>query len=174
MAHLTLRYQSGFTLVELACTLVVLLVLLEGGLSLSDNLLPHARLVSDTNQVIGLLGLARQRALGHEPMMVCAAGSDCTHFPDTDGLILVIDSNRNAQRDTDETVLAHIRLHAGTHLSWHSFRNLPNLTYRQNGMSYFQNGHLLLCTKKGASKVVVNWIGRPHVEKVNDPSVCGN
>ena len=172
MAQHMMHYQPscqshGVTLVELVCTLAVMLVVLQGGLTLFGDLLPSTRLTSDTNLVVGLLAEARRHALGREPVMVCAANSDCTRFSTSDGLMLVVDRNHNQQRDTDEDILAQIQLHPHTQISWHSFRNRPNLTYHNNGLSYFQNGHLLLCTPKGASKVVLNWIGRAHVEKAN-------
>jgi prepilin-type N-terminal cleavage/methylation domain-containing protein len=172
MSNRHVHSHGGFTLIELMCALAVMLVLLESSLSFSRQLLPHLRLVSDTNQVVGLLAQARSHALGQGPVLVCAAGSDCTRFPSSDGLLLVIDANHNDQFDAGETVLAHLQLHRDTHLSWHSFRNLPHLAYRRNGLAYFQNGHLLLCTDQEASKVVVNWIGRPYAAKVDDLSVC--
>lgn len=159
--------QQGFTLIELACALVIMLLLLKGSLTLFNDLLPHQRLVSDSNQLLGLLQEARQLALSGQQVLVCAEGTDCSHFPVSQGAMLVIDSNHNFTRDSGESIARQLHLQDHERLTWHSFRNRPYLAYRSNGLSYFQNGHLLLCTPKEASKVVVNWIGRPRVEQAN-------
>lgn len=164
--------MRGFTLVELLVAMVVMLLLLEGSLGFAHNTLPAMRLTSDANQVIGLLGQARSHALGHEPVLVCALDSHCDKFPDSNGLMLVVDSNGNQRHDPDEPVLAIARLHPDTRLSWNSFRKQPNLSYLQGGTAYFQNGNLLLCHQGRASKVIVNWIGKPRVEKVSDADAC--
>lgn len=164
--------MRGFTLVELLTSLAVLLLLLEGSLGFARNVLPETRLTSDTNQVIALLGQARIHALGRRPVLVCALDSNCDKFPASNGLMLVDDSNQNQRYDKGEPVLAIARFHPGTRLSWHSFRNQPNLAYLQNGTTYFQNGNLLLCSGQRARKIIVNWIGKPRVEKQVDASNC--
>jgi Tfp pilus assembly protein FimT len=167
---------QGFTLIELVASLLIMMLLLQGGLYISRKLLPWVHLTTNTNQVLGLLLQARASAMEHRDIMVCALGSDCQHFgADTHGLILVVDSNHDHQMDNGEKPLMHLHFSRHTRISWHSFRNRPRLTYRQGGLSYFQNGHLLLCGSAGASKVVVNRIGRPHTEEVTDfHRVCDN
>lgn len=156
----------GTTLIELMVCLAVLALGLRGGISLYTTFLPQARLIADTNQVVGLLALARNKALLHQTIIVCALNSDCTQFHEAHGLKLVIDSNRNGRHDGGETIVARIRLHHN-HISWHSFRNLPRLTYRNNGLVYYQNGHLLICGKQQARSIVINTIGRTRVETIS-------
>lgn len=157
----------GTTLIELLVCLTVLAIGLGGGVSLYTTFLPQARLIADTNSVVGLLALARNKALLHETVIVCAIDSDCTQFNNAGGLKLVIDANHNGRHDSGDMLFARIRLHHDR-ISWHSFRNLPRLTYRNSGLAYFQNGHLLICGQQQARSVVINAIGRTRVEKVGD------
>lgn len=166
----------GFTLIELLVALLVLGILLQGGVYFGQTLVPAIRLTADTQQVLVLLSQARQQALMHQPIMVCASNSDCSTFGEhSTDLALIADLNHNARRDQGDRLIGRTHLHQGAQISWHSFRNQPNLTYRQGGLAYFQNGHILLCGNHDAQKIVVNWIGRPHVENVSHfESRCGN
>ncbi len=152
--------QRGFTLIELMVSLVILAILLQGASSFVNHLLPQSRLTADTNHVIGLLTRARHHALFQDQVMVCALNSQCQHFKEETGLILIADQNRNHQFDAQDTVLEKLTLHQQTHISWHSFRNLPALTYYRNGLAHFQNGHYLICNKQVEKKIVMNRIGR--------------
>lgn len=165
--------HRGFTLIELIVSLVIFSILLSGGLYVSNTLLPNTRLITDTNQIIGIIGQARNTAISRKPTLLCAVDTQCKTFgKQTGNLILVIDQNNNRQQDANEPVLYQTQLHKNTRVSWRSFQNKPYLAYQPSGLAYFQNGHFLICGQKTANKVILNWVGRPYVEKANYDALC--
>jgi len=170
MSHASHR---GFTLIELIVSVALLGILINGALYFSQTLLPKTRLVADTNQVIGLIAQARNTAISRQVTLLCATGTQCATFDkNTHNLMLIVDHNNNHRQDSNEPILAQTTLHRDTRVNWNSFQSKPYLAFRPSGLAHFQNGHFLICGQKLANKVVLNWVGRAYIEKVDYHTHC--
>lgn len=162
------RHKRGLTLVELLVVLAVVVILaLATGPGLSDVLRKQA-LVSHANNIVGLIYRARAAAIGSDPVLVCVAPGDCSTHRSGTALQVVQDHNRNGRLDDPSELKDRLTLRKGMTVQWRSFRNKPWLRFNARGVSYYQNGHFLLCLDGTAIKVVVTRIGRPRVER-QDP-----
>lgn len=106
-----MKRAAGFTLVELMIGIAVLALLMALGVPSFMNLVRNNRLVTQTNEVVTGLNLARSEAIKRGlPVSVCVSSdqTDCdTGTPDwADGWIMFVDQGTAGELDgTDEVLL---------------------------------------------------------------------
>ncbi len=109
----SVRHQSGFTLVELAVTLVIASVVLAIGLPSFGSFMENTKISTTTNDYVFSLHKARSEAVKRVtgvglcpssasmmPSATCSAGAQYS-----DGWIVYADENNNKMLDNDEEVL---------------------------------------------------------------------
>ena len=164
-----MRKQNGLTLPELLISFTILSLVISMSAPPLGRFMDDQASVARANTVVGLLRQARASAAALGPVLVCAEGSDCQSFDGpARGLKLVHDSNNNRRHDDGDTVLDRIQLADNESVHWRSFRMKPWLRYGHRGVSWYQNGHFLLCHDKAARKVVVSTQGRGRVEPAGE------
>lgn len=103
-----LRNQSGFTLVELMITIVILAVLLGLGLPSFQGVMRSNRIATTTNELTASLSLARNEAIKRAQWAgVCpsSAGTACDGADWASGWLVWADSNGDGALGAGEDVL---------------------------------------------------------------------
>jgi len=173
--------KMGFTLIELVATLVVAAIIVAWGLPSFRNLIVSNRLVSQTNELIGALNLARSEAIKRGSTVSvckskngtqCNSSSVCTGGASgsvgwSDGWIVFLNNATGSGTDArcvdaNEQI---IRTHGAfpdqfTLNSNSSFSDL--ISYRSNGVSN-NTGIFVVCYSNrldSSRTVVINQSGR--------------
>ena len=156
--------MKGFTLPELAITLVIVSIIAAASSPTIRYNLDKARVVSATNNILGLIQLARSTSLSHRQVYLCDALNNCNAFNKTNTLQLSHPSHAEDGTISFD-VLRELTLPTHTYVQWRRFRG-DALIFHNDGRAHFQNGHFLICGQSSARKIVMNWAGRPRVETV--------
>lgn len=165
--------QSGFTLVELAVTVTIAAILTAWGMSSWKNLLLDNRIVTQANEIMAELTLARSEAIKRRKNVMVCSSNNLTACTDTNwelGWIIFEDTDKSNQINGDETLL---RVHeslsggntlgTGTGIGWrfnYSRLGLANIT-TGSGRNEF-----LLCDSRAESfgrKIQLSGTGRPSI-----------
>ena len=180
MPHVLNRQPKGFTLLEALVVLVLLATLMALAAPSFLGLRQKHQLQSQAEQLQGSLMLARSEALRRQQRVtLCVrdegANAECAvsgHW--TQGWVMFVDDNNNAQRERDETVL---QLHAALPHFLTLQGNNPvkrYVSYGAEGRSQsksgaFQAGTLTLCGLDQPSvwRIVINPVGKPRLEKAD-------
>jgi type IV fimbrial biogenesis protein FimT len=157
--------QNGVTLIELLIVLTLLGILLGAASGSWQSLTDRSRLAAGSNQIIGLIQLARSEAIGKAPALICASDTNCASFGVASGLTAVLDINDNGRFDAGDIEIASVRFDTDTRIRWRSFRNRPHLRLDVRGTVYHQNGHFMLCRGQQGQKVIVSWLGKLRSER---------
>lgn len=170
-------HTSGFTMLELVVVLAVVAVLAGVAAPSMNRLRQEHRMQGLAEELLGSLMLARAEALRHQQRVtVCARSADercAASGPWTAGWIVFVDSNDNAQRDSQEVLLQkHSALPTGLQLVGNTTVS-RYVSYGPEGRSMtlsgaFQAGTLSLC-QEGADQawdLVINALGKPRLVKV--------
>jgi type IV fimbrial biogenesis protein FimT len=169
--------SAGFTLLEALVVLAVLAVLTGVAAPAMTGLRLQHRMQAQAEDLLGSLMLARSEALRQQQRVtVCARAADerCALTGVwSQGWLVFVDGNANAQRDTQEVVLQkHGALPSGLWLDGNSLVN-RYVSYGPDGRSQtisgaFQAGTLTLCSPASALSwhLVLNALGKPRLVKV--------
>nr|WP_240548906.1 GspH/FimT family protein [Alloalcanivorax xenomutans] len=155
----------GFTLVELLITLTLMILLLSAGVHWQKEGLPRHRVVSASNQVLGLIHYARAEALTRGPIFLCDGSSHCDRFQTTSSLLLAR-SGDGIATITDDDVFHRLDLPEGTTLTWRRFRGTA-LRYERRGNLYYQNGSFLICNQGQGRRIVMSVMGTARIEPIS-------
>lgn len=178
----TYRHSAGFTLLELMIV-VTIIILTTLGIPALHATLTTNRLANSVNDLVGTLAYARSEAIKrNQHVAVCLSndGTTCTTGSDwSTGWLVYPDSNRNRQRDADETILGQYQdLATGLNLTYRAFGSRRYLVYRPNGTTR-TNGTFTFCDPSApglARAVILSKTGRARLSDVSsngDPLVCG-
>lgn len=151
--------KTGFTLVELLFVLAVIATISITTAPSLQHFIHSQRVAHATNNVISLIYQGKSEAIVNGKVSVCDANHSCQLFDQTQHLTLV----RHNSNGTDD-IIRHIKLPHDITLRWNRFRGNA-LTFHRGGIAYYQNGHFLICNRYAARKIVMNWAGRPRIEK---------
>jgi type IV fimbrial biogenesis protein FimT len=154
----------GFSLIELMITLAIAAIVLAAGVPAFGDLVQDNRLVTQINELVTDLNLARSEAIKQAaPVTVCKrnnAGTACNNPGNwQDGWIVFLDIDRDGVIDDDgDTTLCetgedcvlrvHAPLPAGNTIRYPRNR----ITYDTQGFSYGFNGTFVLCDSRGYAK----------------------
>jgi type IV fimbrial biogenesis protein FimT len=139
---------SGFTLVELAITVVVLAVLIGISAPLFTGLMNGNRLTGNANELVAAMQIARSEAIRRNARTtICqsANGLTCTSASPWRGWIIFSDTDNDGAVDANEIVrtgvieqplqvLASPSISGGTH----------RIVFRADGLAYRNNSNQLL------------------------------
>lgn len=145
------RYQRsqsaaarGFTLVELAITLVVLSVLMAIGAPLFTEVINSSRLTSNANEIVAALQTARSEALRRNaPTSFCQSsnGATCSNVATWQGWLVFADVNGNTLPEAAEIVRSGV-IEAPVQLIPSNNVTLARITFRADGLAYAGNNLL--------------------------------
>ena len=164
----TCRADSGTSLQEVLVCLAIFTTLA----AFSTNLYPlvlQQRMVTQVNQLLGSLHLARSEAIkrGHTVTLCKSAnGLYCTHSsPWEFGWIIFADPNGNRRVDSGDTIIRVAQMEPGVRLSLRaSFGHNNDVTYRPGGFTE-KNGTFTFCDQRGTSAaraIILFRTGRPR------------
>lgn len=179
------RACRGVTLMELFVVVAILATLVGVAVPGMRQWVDSTRIGTQVRAFLSDLQLTRTEAIRRgERVVLCAATmpETCSDLPGWhQGWLMFVDINNNAQVDQGEVILRH---QGPSPAGWSIQGNQPvarfvsydalGSTRLVNGA--FQAGSVLFC-RQGAGgplprRVVINSVGRPRSETVNDPLVC--
>lgn len=177
----------GVTLLESFVVLAVLAVLVGAALPGMQQGIDSVRFGTLVRAFHSDLQLARTEAIRRGSRVVLCAADSQTSCSAThgwhQGWLMFVDGNNNARLDEGETVLRH---HGPAPPGWVVSGNQPVarfVSYDSLGSTRlvsgaFQAGSVVFCRqgqRSGMSlsrRVVINSVGRPRSEPVNEPQAC--
>lgn len=166
------RDNHGFTLPELLITLALIAILTHSAMAGFQHLYHREQVTAGINGLRGLLHRGRYEAMGGPwPTVVCINGTDCRKKTGSGGLFAFSDQNGDRRQEQGEPIVGKLELPKDMTVIWRSWRGKPWLEYRTNGLSWYQNGHFLLCRGDAAWKLVLNQVGRIYLEE-GDSANC--
>ncbi|MCK0155216.1 GspH/FimT family pseudopilin [Alcanivorax sp. S6407] len=160
-----MKLQAGTTLLEALIALVIMGTLLSISLPPMQRMVTSQRLAAAANDTLAVLLQARSSSLVRGDIVICIKNSGCEGDAPGPGLQAFHDSNKNLKRDSGETIVAETGNAKQIQWQWKSFRGKPWFRYQASGKGYYQNGSFYVCLKGHGRRVVMNWAGRPRIEK---------
>jgi type IV fimbrial biogenesis protein FimT len=165
--------NSGFTLIELMVTLGVAAIILSVGVPSFRGVIMDNRLVSQANQFVTSVKMARSAAVRYQrPATVCssddfnAAVPTCSGDPDwSDGWIVWVDKDRNGVTAANEIISVFGPINESSTLS---SATSSSFTYDARGFATTGGGDLTLCdsrTSEMGRLIKVNSVGRTNVAR---------
>ena len=167
---ISMNKMKGFTLLELMITLAIVAIVVSFGVPSFRGIIMDNRLVSQTNQFIRSINLARSAAVSFQRNAVlcvstnydaavptCAAGTDWSN-----GWIIWIDKNRDSVTDANEVVSVFPPLAENTTFSSSA---VSRFTYNARGF-LAAGDDLTLCDSRSGETgrlIRVNPTGRTNV-----------
>lgn len=147
------KISSGYTLIELMITLLIVAVLGAVALPSMQSFVKNERLVSQVNSLLSHLQYARSEAVTqHQQVVVCVSsnGSSCTTGSWQDGWIMFTDLDSDGTvSGVDQILKVHDQLQGGTTLKSTSSSN--SVVYDDRGFSPNSNATFSLCDSRGSS-----------------------
>ena len=171
--------QAGYTMLELLTTVAISAILLSVATPSMNSLIRDNRIVSETNEFVATINIARAEALTNVlQVTVCKSrdqvscdGSASWH----DGWIVFIDNDENEQRDltgaTETLLLVHEELGGSNTLQSANFSNW--IAFRPNGLAIgniANTGTFSLCNAAGATygrDINISRIGSTSIENAD-------
>ncbi len=139
------RAARGFTLVELAITVVVLSVLMAMAAPLFTGMSNGNRLTSNANEIVAAMQIARSEAVRRNaPTFFCQStnGTTCSNVSPWQGWLVYADADRDNVADADEIVRSGV---IETPMEIVSSPNVANgeMIFRADGLAYTAGNDLL-------------------------------
>lgn len=165
--------QRGFTLIELVVTVAIAAIMMAWAVSSWRNFIQDNRIVTQANEIMAELILARSEAIKRrENVMVCSS-TDLATCTDTDwhlGWIIFEDTNNSKNLDGGETLIrVHERLSSDQTLVAGAGIN-KKFSYNYLGLANIATGagsnEFLLCDNRAKSfgrKIELSGTGRPSI-----------
>jgi type IV fimbrial biogenesis protein FimT len=140
------RAARGFTLVELAITVVVLSVLMAMAAPLFTGMSNGNRLTSNANELVAAMQIARSEAVRRNaPTFFCQStnGTTCSNVSPWQGWLVYADADRDNVADADEIVRTGV-IEAPMEIV--SSPNVANseMIFRADGLAYTVPGNDML------------------------------
>ncbi|TRY30842.1 GspH/FimT family pseudopilin [Aliiglaciecola sp. M165] len=144
------QYQRGVTLVELMIGLVIVGVVLTFGLPAAQGIINKNRIVSEINEISGVIQFARATAVDEQILtIVCPTANFSTCSTDWSQVKMVFaDEDGNGSRGNDEEILVATSL-----ISSNNYANGPNqsIQFLPNGSANVLSTILLCHSSKDAA-----------------------
>ena len=163
-----MKRVPGFTLIEMMVTIAIMGILLAIGIPSFQQLIVNNRIVTNTNDMIADLAMARSEALkrgGNIVVTVCATtdGSSCSGANDwSGGRLVFVDAGTVGSVDSGDVVLRKSGAISGMTVTASGFSTTGFLAYRSSGaVTSTQVGTFTVCHSGYLGRVVtVSPIGR--------------
>ncbi|MEQ1513969.1 MAG: GspH/FimT family pseudopilin [Lysobacteraceae bacterium] len=140
-----IRTARGFTLVELAITVVVLSVLLALAAPLFTGMSNSNRLTSNANEIVAAMQIARSEAVRRNaPTFFCQStnGTTCSNVSPWQGWLVYADADRDSVAGADEIVRAGVIEAPMQIIASPSVTN-SEMVFRADGLAYTTGNNLL-------------------------------
>jgi len=176
--------NSGFTLIELIVVMALAAILLTVGVPVFRDFIRGQRIITQTNELIGALNLARSEAIkrGVRVVICRTAGADCA--TDATGIwekgwMIYADNNRNGARDASEPIL-RAGQQAGGKITIRTGGAFTRwIAYQPGGFSvgntHLGNGTFRICDSRGVDQarfVAINTAGRARIREKRAGDAC--
>lgn len=164
--------QKGFTLIELMVTVALAAIVLTLGVPSFREMIQNNRLVTQTNDFVSALNLARSEAIKRGVRVtLCksANGENCTGKGGYhQGWIIFVDPNNNATVDSGEIIIRISGAISGSATLTGNTNLADYISYTAEGMTKltsgaFQAGTLTICISPKARGIVISNTGRARV-----------
>lgn len=163
----------GFTLIELIVTLAIAAIVLSVGVPSFRGVIMDNRLVTQSNQFVTSVKLARSAAVRYQrSATVCASANfdaavpTCAASNDWSiGWIVWVDKDRDAATDANEIISVFGPINGASTLS---SATASSFTYDSRGFALTGGGDLTLCDNRTAETgrlIRVNAVGRTNVSR---------
>lgn len=167
-----MRRASGFTLIELMTALAVAAIVLSVGVPSFRGIIMDNRLVSQANQLVTSIKIARSAAVRYQRNATVCASSNfdaatptCSASNDwSNGWIVWVDKDRDATTDAEEIISVFGPIHDASTLS----SGAASFTYDARGFATTGGADLTLCDSRTAEMgrlIRVNAVGRTNVSR---------
>lgn len=169
------KTQTGYTLIELLFTILLLGLLLTFANTGFQQLVDRHRQSSLANQLYSALNLGRSHAISvGQHTSLCAGMNSCENSNRWSNQLLIFhDTNQNGQLDAGERLLRQSELSNGDAWHWSSFRNRPHITFKPDGTTHGANGTFTLCRGEQAIRnIVISITGRVRMQAPSQGSRC--
>ena len=171
-ANIRTARSSGFTLMELMVTLAVAAIILSVGVPSFRAIIMDNRLVSQANQLVTSIKIARSAAVRYQRnATVCASANfdaavpSCSASTDwSNGWIVWVDKDRDAATDANEVISVFGPIHDASTLT----SGAAAFTYDARGFGVSGAADLTLCDNRTAETgrlIRVNAVGRTNVSR---------
>lgn len=169
--------NAGFTLIELLVTVTVLAIVLAFGLPNLQELIQNNRLVTQINEFVTDLNLARSEAVKRgSSVTMCkrnTAGNNCDNGASwLAGWLVFADLNHDGDVDSGESIL---KIHGDMKgLTVINFSN-NRVTFDSQGFSQGYNATITFCDSRGLGKAkgkVLSNTGRLRDAATGDTLTC--
>lgn len=167
-----MKKQTGITLMEALVSLLIIGMTLSLGQPSLQRVIESQRLTAATNDTLAVLLQARSSSLVRGDIVICIKNSSCHGDNPGPGLMAFHDNNKNLRHDIDELIVAETNDTKKIQWQWKSFRGKPWFRYKATGKGYYQNGSFIVCLGGTGRRVVVNWVGRPRIERNMPQGAC--
>ena len=145
-----MKKNSGFTLLELLITLVLVSIVMAIGLPSMRDFIKNDRLSTQINTLVGHLAYARSEAVTrHLPVVVCASNnqSSCSSNNWADGWIIFTDVDNSGDVSAGEEVLRAQQLLSGNNTLVSTTGS--SVVYDNRGFAPTSTGSFSLCDDRG-------------------------
>lgn len=159
--------HSGFTLLELMITLLLLSILL--GLSMPEfkNLMERQKAELSIRKLVDAIELAKSSAIATGNMVTLCRSSDGLKCGGKwqDGVLVFTDSNADRKINQQDQLQRYITFpFMNGELKWRAFQNRQYLQITSLGFTRYQNGNFTYCPEDKnpvfASQLIINRTGR--------------
>ena len=139
--------ESGFTLVELVVTLLILSVLVSLAIPSFAHMIRRAEANGETERILNLLALARSESIKRSRVVTLCKSSDLVECGGEwqDGWMLFVDGDKDGSLDDDDEVLTTGRVEQDFILSYRAFGSFKHLRFTPMGFTLSHNGTFKLC-----------------------------
>lgn len=181
-------YASGFTLIELMVTVVILAIIMTAAAPSLRDMILNNRMATQANDFLGAMNLARSEAVKRGQKVALCKSTNLTACATSggwdQGWIMFVDENDDAVLDAGETVLKVHESIAPSTLTGNS--NVDTyLSYASTGVTQlkngggFQSGTLKLCPAASGlagkgRKIMISASGRARIVLDTDTSTTAD
>ena len=168
--------QDGITLIESLIAITIISLLAVQSAPDFKNFLEKQEVIASTHQLTSALRLTRHAAVNYNFMATLCPwdkqSARCVRNWQRETMIF-IDRNNDYKLDTSDQIVRQLpALPNGSQVQFRSFGNRPYLQMRPNGMTNYQNGHILYCPPSGnpkyAHQIIIGPTGRLRLARDSD------
>ncbi|ABC32576.1 Tfp pilus assembly protein FimT [Hahella chejuensis KCTC 2396] len=169
-------HRKGFTLIELLAVLAIVGIVAGIGYPQFLQFIQNQKAISETNQLLSVINFTRNTAVSTKQEVTLCPSSNARSCDENwnNPLYVFIDSNDDKEIDS-ETVLLKFEPSSDYQLIWRSWGGKKFIRFLPTGLTYRQNGTLVLCHKNQnsalARAIVINRGGRARVSRELTPKL---
>lgn len=166
--------NSGFTLIELMVTLSVLAIIVSLSGPSFTHLIKQQKASTEARKLISLIFLGRSEAIKANKFATLCHSNNALQCNGiwSDGWLLFIDNNKNAQREPGEQIIKSGSLGYDYQLSLSAFGSQHHVKFTPLGLTLSQNGTFKLCPKDNdrhyARAIIFSKTARARLAKDNN------